>query len=129
VAISRTRHTWTLVTAWGQANDANTRNDLSLSVSCLHSQGYGKYYKSLQKFLLKRLYGRKVQLIPLEDTGVTGNFEVTVLHSGRVLHSKRTMAGHGKAESDRERLAILEQIVELLHEKAAAAEAVEDAES
>jgi hypothetical protein len=62
-----------------------------------------------------------VQLIPLEDAGVTGNFEVTVLDgTGRVLHSKRTVAGHGKAESDRERLAILEQIVELLDETSAA---------
>jgi hypothetical protein len=46
---------------------------------------------------------------------------VTVLDgTGRVLHSKRTVAGHGKAESDRERLAILEQIVELLDETSAA---------
>jgi hypothetical protein len=86
--------------------------------------GYGKYYKSLEKFLMSRLDGRKVQLIPLEDAGVTGNFEVTVVGNGsasasnsigQVLHSKR-MAGQGKAESDRERLAILEQIMALLNE-------------
>jgi hypothetical protein len=90
----------------------------------LNTPGYGKYYKSLQKFLLSRVDGRKVQLIPLEDAGVTGNFEVTVLGTGRILHSKRT-AGQGKAESDRERLAILEQILDLLDESTAAAEDTE----
>lgn len=76
--------------------------------------GYGRYYKSLEKFLLSRVDGRnKLQLIPKEDPGVTGNFEVTVVGSGQVLHSKK-QRGQGRAESDKERLAILEQILPLL---------------
>ena len=47
------------------------------------------------------------------DFGITGNFEVTVLETGQVLHSKRH-AGQGKAESAQERARIVEQIQELL---------------
>lgn len=78
--------------------------------------GYNRQYKSLEKFLLARVDGRRVQLIPKEDPGVTGNFEITVVPTGQVLHSKRH-AGQGKAESDKERAALLEQILELLEEQ------------
>jgi len=57
----------------------------------------------------------KIELVPREDQMVTGNFEVTVPKTGQVLHSKRH-AGQGKAQSESERKAILEQIQELLDE-------------
>lgn len=41
-----------------------------------------------------------VQLI--EDPGVTGNFEVVLLETGKLIHSKKT-GGKGKCESDKER--------------------------
>jgi hypothetical protein len=52
----------------------------------------------------------------IKDRGVTGNFEVSVVETKQVLHSKRH-AGQGKAESDRERQMILEQIQEILEEQ------------
>jgi hypothetical protein len=49
---------------------------------------------------------------PKQDSTTTGNFEVTVLETGKVLHSKK--GGLGKAESSEERMAILKKIQELL---------------
>jgi hypothetical protein len=51
---------------------------------------------------------------PKQDASITGNFEVTVLDTGKVLHSKKN--GKGKAESSVERMEILEQIQELLED-------------
>ena len=45
----------------------------------------------------------------------TGNFEVTVLSTGHVLHSKRH-AGQGRCQTEAERRAVLEHILELLDE-------------
>ena len=58
----------------------------------------------------------KVELIPKEDRQVTGNFEVTVVGTGQVLHSKKH-AGQGRAESLQEKRMILEQIQQLLLEE------------
>jgi hypothetical protein len=57
----------------------------------------------------------KIELIPLEDRGITGNFEVTVVDTKQYLHSKKKY-GQGRAESNAEKMAILEQIEELLNE-------------
>jgi hypothetical protein len=77
--------------------------------------GYRKYYNGLREYLLSQssLAHRRVELVPLEDARVTGNFEVTVLGTGQILHSKRQV-GQGRAQTEAERRAILEQILELL---------------
>jgi hypothetical protein len=54
-------------------------------------------------------------VIGKEDPVVTGNFEVTVIETGEVLHSKRH-GGQGKAESPKEREAIVTRLEELLEE-------------
>ena len=81
---------------------------------CRPNKGYGKYYKSLKSFLASQqsLKG-KIHVEPLEDPGTTGNFEVTV--DGQLIHSKRH-GGQGRAESDKEKAAILRQIQEILEE-------------
>ena len=77
--------------------------------------GYNKYYNALRDFLYSQPFiVDKVELIPLEDRGTTGNFEVTVVDSGEYLHSKKKY-GQGRAESDAEKMAILDQINELLN--------------
>jgi hypothetical protein len=60
--------------------------------------------------------GHKLEIIPKEDPGTTGNFEVTALDTGHVLHSKKrnSAQGQNKAETDRERAAILNQIQVLI---------------
>lgn len=64
---------------------------------------------------MKQDFANQIEVIGKEDTRVTGNFEVTVVATGDVLHSKR-VAGQGKAESTKERQAISQQIIELLEE-------------
>ena len=86
------------------------------SFSLLHfTTDYGKYYRSLRDFLTSHL-GDQIELIPKVDRGTTGNFEVTVVASGQLLHSKRTK-GQGKATSMEERMVILDQIKEILEDE------------
>ena len=59
--------------------------------------------------------GDKIELVPREDVGTTGNFIVTVQETGQILHSNRM--GLGKATSTGERLAILDQIKDLLEDE------------
>ena len=77
--------------------------------------GYRRYYDGLSKYLLssQSTVANKIEMIPMEDRRVTGNFEVTVKNTGQVLHSKRH-AGQGRAESEAEKRAIMEQIEEVL---------------
>ena len=51
-----------------------------------------------------------------EDRGTTGNFEVTILPTGQVLHSKRNN-GQGRAETIAERTAIVNQICTILNSR------------
>jgi hypothetical protein len=56
-----------------------------------------------------------LKVIGKEDRGATGNFEVTVVGTGQVVHSKRH-AGQGRAESEASKRLILEQVNELIDE-------------
>lgn len=47
------------------------------------------------------------------DRGVTGNFEVTIVNTGTLIHSKKT-GGQGKCETMAERQAIVAKIKEAL---------------
>jgi hypothetical protein len=73
----------------------------------------------LKQYLLLKVDGHKLEILPNEDPGTTGNFEVTVLGTGQVLHSKKNnfAKGQNKAETDRERQAILNQIQVLIEMK------------
>jgi hypothetical protein len=50
----------------------------------------------------------QLQITPLRDPGATGSFEVTVLESGDLLHSKKN--GAGKCESPEERDTLFDKI-------------------
>ena len=43
-----------------------------------------------------------MELEPIKDMGVTGNFEITLMQTKQLLHSKTTQ-GLGKCESEDER--------------------------
>lgn len=73
--------------------------------------GYSRYYKKLRDFLLAQ-FGNRIVVEGQEDPMISGNFEVTV-EGGHLIHSKRH-AGQGKATTDKEKQAIVEQIQELL---------------
>ena len=70
----------------------------------------------MKNYLLLKVDGHKLEILPNEDRGTTGNFEVTVCGTGQVLHSKKNnfSKGQNKAETDREREAILNQIQGLI---------------
>jgi hypothetical protein len=77
--------------------------------------GYSRQYNGLKEFLSSQpSIANKFVMSPKKDASITGNFEVTVLDTGKVLHSKKN--GKGKAESSVERMEILEQIQELLED-------------
>ena len=62
---------------------------------------YGPAANSLKKVLEEEFAGDiDVQLI--RDPGVTGNFEVVLVQTGELIHSKKS-GGKGKCESDKER--------------------------
>ena len=56
--------------------------------------------------------GTDVTFDIIKDAGVTGNFEVTLVETGELIHSKKS--GKGKCESNTERAAVCEKIQALL---------------
>jgi hypothetical protein len=82
--------------------------------SPLPKKGYKRYFDGLKDFLASQpSIAGKVELVALPDRGLTGNFIVTVLGTGQVLHSNKG-TGLGKAQTMKERNDILVQIQELL---------------
>lgn len=79
----------------------------------LHA-GYDKQYDELKAYLERKM-GDRVEVVAKKDKKITGNFEVSALKTGDLLHSKK-VAGQGRAESKEERRAILQQIELLLDE-------------
>lgn len=53
------------------------------------------------------------RFVPLKDVRITGNFDVTILETGELIHSKKKQ-GKGRAESARERAVIVERIQDTL---------------
>jgi hypothetical protein len=84
------------------------RSSLSLLIFCI---GYVIQYRSLQAFLSQQPFYNHIELIPREDRGVTGNFEITI--GNQLVHSKRT-AGQGKCTNSKERTMLVEFIQEYL---------------
>jgi hypothetical protein len=76
--------------------------------------GYRKYFTALKDYLSLHVSNpSRLELVSREDKVVTGNFEVTVVDTGQVLHSKRH-AGQGRAESVEAKALIVEQINDLI---------------
>jgi hypothetical protein len=61
---------------------------------------------------LKQEFGDIILVEELMDRGITGNFEVMIVNTNTLIHSKRH--GQGKAESAREKQLIVDQIKEVL---------------
>jgi predicted Rdx family selenoprotein len=58
-----------------------------------------------------QLNDNAIEIIGKKDGGITGNFEVTC--NKILIHSKK-MGGQGKAENQKERQMIVDQIVEIM---------------
>ena len=61
----------------------------------------------------------KIEYYPVKDIGATGRFEITILNTGKLVHSKATQGlGRCESESERQRLVkILRVFVEYLDAK------------
>ena len=74
-------------------------------------KGYRRYYIPLRDYL-KKEFGDLINVEEEKDRGITGNFEVIIVNTNTLIHSKRH--GQGKAESAREKQLIVDQIKEAL---------------
>ena len=74
-------------------------------------KGYRRYYIPLRDYL-KQVFGDLIIVEEMMDRGITGNFEVVIVNTNALIHSKRH--GQGKAESAREKQLIVDQIKEAL---------------
>lgn len=70
--------------------------------------GYGPYAESLKQ-KLESEFGSQVVVVKKRDPGVTGNFEVTILNNGQLIHSKKTR-GQKKCEKSEEVKAVFDHI-------------------
>ncbi len=57
-------------------------------------------------------FKENVKVVMKQDAGTTGNFEVTLVETNELIHSKK--GGKGKCESTSERAAVVEKINEFL---------------
>lgn len=70
--------------------------------------GYGKYYRALKQQLSDE-FGDELSFVPVEDPGTTGNFEVTLVETSELIHSK-TQRQQGRCESAAEVQAIVDKV-------------------
>jgi len=77
--------------------------------SLIKIKGYRPYYVALRNYL-KQEFGDLILLQEQMDRGITGNFEVVIVNTNTLIHSKR----QGKAESARGKQLIVDQIKEAL---------------
>lgn len=81
----------------------------SLSNITYFIEGYRPYYVALRNYL-KQEFGDIIAIQEQMDRGITGNFEVVIVNTNTLIHSKR----QGKAESARSKQLIVDQIKEAL---------------
>ena len=77
--------------------------------------GYRHPFIRLVDFLYSQPFGDRIEVVSKVDRMITGNFEVSILDTGQVIHSKKH-AKQGRAQTPAERRAIAEQIQEYLDE-------------
>ena len=61
--------------------------------------GYGRYYAALKTFLESQPFASDITITGAKDPGVTGNFEVTIVESDQLIHSKQQGMGLPKNDS------------------------------
>lgn len=82
----------------------------------VHWAGYRRSYAAVRDYLVRNVkYPDRLKVVGKEDQGTTAHFELSVVGTGQVLHSKRH-ANQGKAESDDAKRQILDQVNELIEE-------------
>ena len=70
--------------------------------------GYKRYYDALCLALDDEFGSGVVKTTFTADPGTTGNFEITLVETGELIHSKKN--GKGRCESEEERQALFARI-------------------
>ena len=70
--------------------------------------GYKKYYNALCLALDDEFGSGVVGTTFTADPGTTGNFEITLVETGELIHSKK--GGQGRCESEEEKQALFAKI-------------------
>ena len=83
----------------------------TLQIQYCGGWGYGRQVNALQTVLVAE-FGDDLKFDLQADPGITGNFELTIVETGELIHSKK--AGKGKCESNTERGIVVEKIQEYL---------------
>ena len=81
---------------------------LEILVQYCGGWGYKRFFVSLKEALEKEFPG-KVAITATQDTSSTGNFEVTLVKTGQLVHSKRN--GGGKCDAGSEERAALFSLI------------------
>jgi len=74
-----------------------------------------KKYRALKE-QIEEEFGDDVKVTCTEDPCTTGNFEVTIVESGKLIHSKSTR-GQGKCETAEQVQLVIDQIQEYLDQE------------
>ena len=82
---------------------------IGLSIQYCGGWGYKRYVDALAIALEDEFGSGVVEVVGVRDPATTGNFEITFVPTGELIHSKSTR-GQGKCESPQERAAVIEVI-------------------
>ena len=78
--------------------------------------GYKRFYVALERALMDEFDDSELVVTPQEDPGTTGNFEITIVNTGELIHSKKTMS-QGRCETQEETQAVVAKIRAFLDSK------------
>jgi selT/selW/selH-like putative selenoprotein len=78
----------------------------------IHFLGYGRHVNALQEFLAQQQFASEIDFISKRDPSISGNFEVTIVETGELIHSKKR--GNGLANSSNAKQAIAVRIEDAL---------------
>ena len=88
---------------------------LTITIQYCGGWGYSPYSRSLRQYLQQE-FGSLIDIQEKKDRGITGNFEVVIMNTDTLIHSKRS-GRVGKATTAEERVVIVQQIRQALEEK------------
>jgi hypothetical protein len=86
-------------------NDYFERLTIHVLETLAHS-GYGRYANALKTFLESQPFASDIKVTYGRDSQITGNFEVTIVETGKLIHSKRRGMGHQMTDSQMNAIAV-----------------------
>ena len=63
-------------------------------------KGYARYYQKLKTFLESQPFGSEITVQYVKDDRITGNFEVTIVETQKLIHSNRRGMGYSMGPAE-----------------------------